>query len=69
MPDKEFMKWKRKQDDSRAWDKDSATYEEDQDLRTKFYKTGLSIVIFLVIVLGVIVPLIGLLTGRLEFHW
>ena len=69
MPDEEFMKWKRRKDDARAWDSDSATYEEDQDLRTKIFRIGSSILIFLIIVFGVIVPLIGLLIGRLDFRW
>ena len=60
MPDEEFIKLKRKTEDARAWDKDSATYQEDQDLRAKISRIFSSIVIFLIVVFGVIVPLIGL---------
>jgi len=69
MPDEEFMKRKRKIEDARAWDKDSATYQEDQDSRAKLIRLLTSIVIFLIIAFGVIVPFIGLLTGSLDFRW
>ena len=63
MPGEDFIEWKRKQEDARAWDKRSATYQDDHDVATKRFNLITFIVLFFILVLEIIIPFIGLLNG------
>jgi hypothetical protein len=66
MPNEELVKWKRKAEDARAWDRDSATYQDAPDYLARI---GISLLLLFIIGFFVVVPFIGLLTGILDFRW
>jgi hypothetical protein len=69
MPDDEYIKWKRKEEDARAWDGESPIYDDDADIETKAFNISSAILIFLIIVFCILVPFIGYIYGVLDMRW
>ena len=69
MPDEEFIKWKRKQEDARAWDRKSPIYDDNEDTKLKVFNYTSAILLLLIIVFCVLVPIIGYAYGFLDMKW
>jgi hypothetical protein len=69
MANDELIRWKRGREDAHAWNHNSATYQADSDCGTKIFNIFSSIWLSLLIIFSVILPLFGLLSDWLDFHW
>jgi hypothetical protein len=66
MPDEEFMKWKRKEEDARAWKRQSPIYNDDAGTKSKVFNYTSAILLLLIIVFCVLIPIIGYAYGVLD---
>jgi hypothetical protein len=69
MPDEEFIQWKRKKEDARAWDQESPIYDDDSETKTRVFNFSSAILILFILVFCIIVPFIGYIYGFLDMRW
>lgn len=67
MPDEEYIKWKREEEEARASSRESPIYDDDAE--TKAFNLSSAVLILLIIVFCILVPFFGYIYGVLDMRW
>ena len=69
MPDEEYLNWKQKQEDARDRGRKSPIYDDNAETSSKIFNFSSALLLLFIIVVCLLVPIIGLAYGFLDFRF